>query len=38
MATTDITKATAKVAACQPDIFGAMRDEMDRVLERFETG
>jgi HSP20 family protein len=38
MATTDITKANAKVPARQPDIFGAMRDEMDRVLERFENG
>jgi HSP20 family protein len=38
MATTDITKANAKVPTRQPDIFGAMRDEMDRVLERFETG
>ena len=38
MATSDITKASAKPQMRQPDIFGAMRDEMDRVLERFENG
>jgi HSP20 family protein len=38
MAATDITKTPPKASARQPDIFGAMRDEMDRVLERFENG
>jgi HSP20 family protein len=40
MAATDITKpaSTPPPAARTTDIFGAMRDEMDRVFERFERG
>jgi len=39
MANTDITKGGGAPAARRPtDIFSQMRDEMDRVLERFESG
>lgn len=39
MADTDITKGGGAPAARRPtDIFSQMRDEMDRVLERFEHG
>jgi HSP20 family protein len=38
MAKTEITKPKDTSPARQRDIFSAMRDEMDRMLERFEHG
>jgi HSP20 family protein len=38
MAKTEITKPTGATPARQRDIFSAMRDEMDRMFERFEYG
>jgi HSP20 family protein len=38
MAKTDITKQAGTVVSPQRDIFAAMRDEMDKMFERFEHG
>jgi HSP20 family protein len=38
MAKTEITKSQEKSVSRPHDIFGAMRDEMDRMFERFEHG
>src|SRR3974377_516985 len=38
MAKTEITKSPEKSVSRPRDIFGAMRDEMDRMFERFEHG
>jgi HSP20 family protein len=38
MAKTEITKPAETTPARQRDIFSAMRDEMDRMFERFEYG
>jgi HSP20 family protein len=38
MAKTDITKAPETSVSRPRDIFSAMRDEMDRMFERFDTG
>lgn len=38
MATTDIKKTTNATPARPADVFGAMRDELDRVFDRFSTG
>jgi len=38
MAKTEITKSAETAPARPRDIFSAMRDEMDRVFERFESG
>jgi HSP20 family protein len=38
MATTEITKSPEKSVSRPRDIFSAMRDEMDRMFERFEHG
>lgn len=38
MASSEVTKSTPSVPQRSGDIFGAMRDEMDRVFERFEHG
>jgi HSP20 family protein len=38
MAKTEIIKSPEKTASRRHDIFSAMRDEMDRVFERFEHG
>ena len=38
MAGTEINKAAAGPVQRQGDIFGAMRDEMDRMFDRFESG
>jgi HSP20 family protein len=38
MAKTEITKPTETTPARQRDVFSAMRDEMDRMFERFEHG
>ena len=38
MANTNITKPTQAPPNRTPDIFNAMRDEMNRVFERFEHG
>jgi HSP20 family protein len=38
MAGTEVTKGSGPGAGRQLDIFSAMRDEMDRVFERFESG
>lgn len=35
---TEVTKPTAGLPQRPADLFTAMRDEMDRVFERFETG
>ena len=37
MAKTEISKPTDTSVSRPRDVFAAMRDEMDRVLERFET-
>lgn len=38
MVNSEITKAATTTPARPTDLFGAMRDEMDRMLERFEHG
>lgn len=38
MPKTDIAKSTERPLARQRDIFSAMRDDMDRLFERFEHG
>jgi HSP20 family protein len=38
MAKTEVTKSPETVPSRPRDIFSAMRDEMDRVFERFEPG
>ena len=38
MAKTEITKSPETTPARPRDVFSAMRDEMDRVFERFEHG
>ena len=38
MAKTEITKSPEKSVSSPRDIFSAMRDEMDRMFERFEHG
>jgi HSP20 family protein len=38
MAKTDITKPSESAPLRQRDIFSVMRDEMDRMFERFEYG
>ena len=38
MAKTEITKSSEKSVRAPHDIFSAMRDEMDRMFERFEHG
>ena len=38
MAKTDITKPAGAEVSASRDIFTAMRDEMDRMFERFEHG
>lgn len=38
MATTEITKGTSHLPHRPGDVFEAMRNEMDRVFERFEPG
>jgi HSP20 family protein len=38
MAKTEITKPAETTPSRPRDIFSAMRDEMDRVFERFESG
>lgn len=38
MATMEVKKGNGSPANRSPDIFAAMRDEMDRVFERFEQG
>jgi HSP20 family protein len=38
MPNTDITRSNGPTAQRPVDIFGAMRDEMDRMFERFEHG
>lgn len=38
MATTEVTKGNGSTARRTPDVLAAMRDEMDRVFERFEQG
>ena len=38
MANTEITKASPNLPHRPTDIFGSMRDEMDRMFERFEHG
>jgi HSP20 family protein len=38
MAKTEISKPTETAPARQRDVFSAMRDEMDRMFERFEHG
>src|SRR3974390_3072985 len=38
MAKTDVTKQAGTVVSPQRDIFAAMRDEMDKMFERFEHG
>jgi HSP20 family protein len=38
MAKTEITTTPEKAVARPRDIFGAMRDEMDRIFDRFEIG
>jgi hypothetical protein len=38
MLTTEVTKGNGNTTKRTPDVFAAMRDEMDRVFERFEHG
>lgn len=38
MATTDLKKTTSATPARPTDVIGAMRDELDRVFDRFSTG
>lgn len=38
MAKTDIAQSPQKTLARSPDVFSAMREEMDRLFERFEQG
>lgn len=38
MSKTDIEKSTMTSPSRTPDVFAAMRNEMDRVFERFEHG
>src|SRR5690349_9615407 len=38
MAKTDIAKSGGRPVARPRDIFSAMRDDMDRMFERFEAG
>jgi HSP20 family protein len=38
MAKTEITKSSEKSVTAPHDIFSAMRNEMDRMFERFEHG
>jgi HSP20 family protein len=38
MAKTEITKSPEKSVSSPRDVFSAMRDEMDRMFERFEHG
>ena len=38
MATTDFSKKTSSALPTTTDIFGTMRNEMDRMFERFEHG
>ena len=38
MAATEISKTGNNVPQRTTDVFGAMRDEMDRIFERFELG
>jgi HSP20 family protein len=38
MAKTEITTPSEKAVTRPRDIFGAMRDEMDRIFDRFEGG
>lgn len=38
MAKTEISKSSQKPVSGPRDIFGAMRDELDRMFERFEQG
>jgi HSP20 family protein len=38
MATTDVTKTQQPTQHRPADVFGAMRDEMDRMFDRFEHG
>ena len=38
MAKAEITKSSEKSVTAPHDIFSAMRDEMDRMFERFEHG
>jgi HSP20 family protein len=38
MASTEVTRTIDGAASRPADIFGAMRSEMDRMLERFEHG
>lgn len=38
MANTEISKTTQKQPQRATDVFSVMRDEMDRVFERFESG
>jgi HSP20 family protein len=38
MAKTELTKSPEKSVSSPRDIFSAMRDEMDRMFERFEHG
>lgn len=38
MATNETNKTTNRSMLPQTDVLGAMREEMDRLLERFETG
>jgi len=38
MATTEISKSSDTAVSRPRDIFGAMRDEMDKIFQRFEQG
>ena len=38
MANNELSKTTTTAPQRAPDIFGAMREEMDRMFERFEHG